>query len=109
MDTTWARYGDDAGRGTATTPVVRRRRAARRSRWARDVWSREIGPGRRFGEGDPMAHGPAGGSLPRRPGLAELQCGDVRRLRGHALWRPGTKLFRSTVFDCVFLKFLKQK
>jgi hypothetical protein len=68
-----------------------------------------IGPGRRFGEGDPTAHGPAGGSLPWRPGPAELRRSDARRRRGRALWRPGTKLFRSADFDRVFLKFWKQK
>jgi hypothetical protein len=107
MDTTWTRYDNDAGRGTTTTLVVRRRRAARRGRWARDAWRRGIGPGRRFGEGDPTEHGLAGGSLPRRPGPAEPRRGDAQRLRWRALWRPGTKLFRPAVFDWVFLKFLK--
>jgi hypothetical protein len=37
IDTAWVRYGDDAGQGTATTQVVRRRRAAWRDRWARDA------------------------------------------------------------------------
>jgi hypothetical protein len=40
-----------------------------RGRWARDVWSKGIGPGRRFDEGGPTAHGPAGGRPPRRPSL----------------------------------------
>jgi hypothetical protein len=33
-----------------------------------NTWSRGIGPGRRFDEGGPTAHGPAGGRLPRCPG-----------------------------------------
>jgi hypothetical protein len=58
------------GRGTAATSVVGRQRSARHGRGASYAWSRRIGSGRRFGEGGPTAHRPAGGGPPRRLGPA---------------------------------------
>jgi hypothetical protein len=110
--TSWSRHG----RGTATTRGgVRRlpqwsggegRRGAAAGRATRGAG---VGPGRRFGEGDPTTHGPAGGSPPRRPGPAEPRRGDARRRRGRTLWRPVTKLFELAHFDQVLLKILQLK
>jgi hypothetical protein len=103
----WAQDGVDVRPNTTKAPLGERR--GRRGRWARDAWSRGIGSGRRFGEGDPTAHGPAGSSPPRRPGPAEPRRGDARHRRGRALWRPGTKLFELAHFDQVLLEILQLK